>query len=80
MGAGRRMLFMRARVNIIAVAAALLAACPAASVRAGGAGATAASFLKIPVAAMPSGMGEAYTAMVGPDSILYNPAGLGLMS
>lgn len=74
------MLFMRARVYIIAAAAAFLAACPAMPVRAGGGGTTAASFLKIPVAAMPTGMGEAYTAMVGPDSILYNPAGLGLMS
>lgn len=43
-------------------------------------GATASNFLKIPVAVIPSGMGEAYTAMVGPDSILYNPAGLGLLS
>lgn len=62
------------------LAAALLAACPAAPAHAKGAGTTAANFLKIPVAAMPSGMGEAYTAMVGPDSVLYNPAGLGLMS
>ncbi|MBU2572880.1 MAG: hypothetical protein KKH28_02230 [Elusimicrobia bacterium] len=43
-------------------------------------GTTAANFLKIPVAVIPSAMGEAYTAMVGPDSILYNPAGLGLLS
>ena len=43
-------------------------------------GTTSANFLKIPVAAVPSGMGDAYTAMVGPDSILYNPAGLGLLS
>ncbi len=42
-------------------------------------GTTSADFLKIPVAALPSGMAEAYTAMVGPDSILYNPAGLGLL-
>jgi len=42
-------------------------------------GTTAANFLKIPVAVIPSGMAEAYTAMSGPDSILYNPAGLGLM-
>ena len=61
-------------------AAALLAVCLAAPARAAGAGTTAANFLKIPVAALPSGIGEAYTAMVGPDSILYNPAGLGLMS
>lgn len=66
--------------NLTVLAAALLAACPAAPARAKGAGTTAANFLKIPVAAMPSGMGEAYTAMVGPDSVLYNPAGLGLMS
>ena len=44
------------------------------------AGTTAANFLKIPVAAVPVSLGEAYTAMVGPDSILYNPAGLGLLS
>lgn len=44
------------------------------------AGTTAANFLKIPVAAIPVSLGEAYTAMVGPDSILYNPAGLGLLS
>ena len=43
-------------------------------------GTTAANFLKIPVAVIPSAMGEAYTAMVGPDSIIYNPAGLGLLS
>jgi hypothetical protein len=70
---------MRARVYLFTViAAAFLAAGFAAPARA--AGTTATNFLKIPVAAMPSGMGEAYTAMVGPDSILYNPAGLGLMS
>jgi len=46
----------------------------------GGAGTTSANFLKIPVAVIPAAMGESYTAMVGPDSILYNPAGLGLMS
>ena len=45
-----------------------------------GAGTTAANFLKVPVAAIPTAMAEAYTAMVGPDSILYNPAALGLMS
>jgi len=70
---------MRARVHLYTIiAAAFLAAGSAAPARA--AGTTAANFLKIPVAAMPSGMAEAYTAMVGPDSILYNPAGLGLMS
>lgn len=69
----------RAFLSLLAAAALLAAwACPPA--RAGGAGTTSANFLKIPVAAIPSGMGEAYTAMVGPDSILYNPAGLGLMS
>lgn len=44
------------------------------------AGTTAANFLKIPVAVIPGALGESYTAMVGPDSILYNPAGLGLLS
>jgi hypothetical protein len=44
------------------------------------AGTTAANFLKIPVAVIPAALGESYTAMVGPDSILYNPAGLGLLS
>lgn len=43
-------------------------------------GTTAANFLKIPVAPIPTGMAQAYTAIAGPDSILYNPAGLGLMS
>ena len=44
------------------------------------AGTTSANFLKIPAAVIPTALGEAYTAMIGPDSILYNPAGLGLMS
>ncbi|MFH1619970.1 MAG: hypothetical protein ABIG11_08710 [bacterium] len=44
------------------------------------AGTSAANFLKIPIAPIPTAMGQAYTAMVGPDSILYNPAGLGLMN
>lgn len=43
-------------------------------------GTTSANFLKIPSAAVPTAMGEAYTAMVGPDSIMYNPAGLGLLN
>ena len=43
-------------------------------------GTTAANFLKIPVAVIPASLGESYTAMIGPDSILYNPAGLGLLS
>lgn len=43
-------------------------------------GTTAANFLKIPVATIPSGLAESYTAMVNPDSLLYNPAGIGLMS
>ena len=68
----------RAYISLLA-AAALLAAWPCLSARAEGAGTTSANFLKIPVAAIPSGMGEAFTAMVGPDSILYNPAGLGLL-
>ncbi len=61
-------------------AAALLAAwagCVPAS--AGGAGTTTANFLKVPAAPLPAGMAEAYTAMVGPDSQIYNPAGLGLL-
>jgi hypothetical protein len=62
------------------LAAAVLAGGDFAPARAGGVGTTGANFLKIPVAALPAGMGEAYTAMVGPDSILYNPAGLGLLS
>lgn len=68
----------RAYISLLA-AAALLAAWSCPPARAGGAGTTSANFLKIPVAAIPSGMGDAYTAMVGPDSILYNPAGLGLL-
>lgn len=62
------------------LAAAVLAATFSLPASAGGAGTTSSNFIKIPVAAMPSGMGEAYTAMAGPDSILYNPAGLGLLS
>lgn len=45
-----------------------------------GAGTTSANFLKIPVAVIPTALGESYTALSGPDSILYNPAGLGLLS
>ncbi|OGS07231.1 MAG: hypothetical protein A2270_11325 [Elusimicrobia bacterium RIFOXYA12_FULL_51_18] len=45
-----------------------------------GPGTTGANFLKIPVAVIPAALGESYTALVGPDSILYNPAGLGLLS
>jgi hypothetical protein len=45
-----------------------------------GTGTTAANFLKIPVAVIPSALAESYTALIGPDSILYNPAGLGLLS
>ncbi|OIO03430.1 MAG: hypothetical protein COX65_05900 [Elusimicrobia bacterium CG_4_10_14_0_2_um_filter_56_8] len=72
---------MKTRASIaILIILALLAVCPCLPARAGGAGTTAANFLKIPVAPLPSGMGEAYTAMAGPDSILYNPAGLGLLS
>jgi hypothetical protein len=72
---------MKTRVYIcVLAAAAFLAAWPFAPAHAGGAGTTAANFLKIPVAAIPSSLGEAYTAMVGADSILYNPAGLGLLS
>ncbi len=69
----------RAYLTVLSTAA-LLAACNCLPAAAGGAGTTSANFLKVPVAALPSGMGEAYTAMVGPDSILYNPAGLGLLS
>ncbi|HNW43362.1 MAG TPA: hypothetical protein PKI19_02590 [Elusimicrobiales bacterium] len=58
----------------------LAAACPAALRAASDPGTTGANFLKIPVAVIPGGMADAYTAMVGPDSILYNPAGLGLLS
>ncbi len=70
----------RGHIYSLLAAAALLAAWPCPPARAGGIGTTSANFLKIPVAAIPSGLSEAYTAMVGPDSILYNPAGLGLLS
>ena len=43
-------------------------------------GATGGNFLKIPVSAVPTGLADAYTAMVGPDSVLFNPAGVGLVS
>lgn len=66
---------------VIAFAAsALLAAGASSPAFAAAAGTTSANFLKIPSAAMPTAMGEAYTAMVGPDSIMYNPAGLGLLN
>ena len=72
---------MKTRAYIsVPAASALLAVWLCLPARAGGAGTTSANFLKIPVAAIPSALGEAYTAMVGPDSILYNPAGLGLLS
>lgn len=58
----------------------LPAACPGLLRAGSAAGTTSANFLKIPVAAIPSGLGDAYTAMVGGDSILYNPAGMGLLS
>ena len=48
--------------------------------RADDTGTTGANFLKIPVAPVPTAMGQAYTAISGVDSIMYNPAGLGLMS
>ncbi len=44
------------------------------------AGSTSANFIKIPVAPIPSALSEAYTAMIGPDSILYNPGASGLLS
>jgi len=43
-------------------------------------GETGANFIKIPVAPIPTGLSEAYTAMIGPDSILYNSGSLGLIS
>jgi len=64
-----------------AAAAALLCCCLRAPLSAAPeTGTTGANFLKIPVAVIPAAMAESYTALVGPDSILYNPAGLGLMS
>lgn len=43
-------------------------------------GSTSANFIKIPVSPIVSGLNEAYTAMVGPDSIMYNPGASGLLS
>ncbi len=43
-------------------------------------GTTSANFLKIPIAVVPSSLGQSYTAMISPDSILFNPAGLGLLT
>jgi len=43
-------------------------------------GSSGANFLKIPVAVIPAGLSESYTSMIGPDSILYNPSGIGLLS
>ncbi|KAF0154340.1 MAG: hypothetical protein FD189_1936 [Elusimicrobia bacterium] len=60
--------------------AALFAAYQAGPVLAGDSpGLTSANFLKIPVAAMPAALGESYTALIGPDSALYNPGALGLL-
>lgn len=44
------------------------------------AGTTAANFLKIPVAPVPTALSEAYTALSGADSVMYNPAGMALMN
>jgi len=44
------------------------------------AGTTGVNFIKIPIAAIPTALGGAYTAMSGPDSALYNPAGLGMLT
>ncbi len=55
-------------------------ACPSVTAVAGDStGLTGANFLKIPVAAMPAALGETYTALIGPDSALYNPGALGLL-
>ncbi len=43
-------------------------------------GSTSANFIKIPVSPIACGLNEAYTAMVGPDSIMYNPGASGLLS
>jgi hypothetical protein len=59
---------------------AALAAWPACRAVAGESpGLTGANFLKIPVAALPAALGESYTALIGPDSALYNPGALGLL-
>ncbi|HOI41915.1 MAG TPA: hypothetical protein PK523_03135 [Elusimicrobiales bacterium] len=57
-----------------------LAVCAAGTVMGEGSpGLTGANFLKIPVAALPTALGESYTALIGPDSALYNPGALGLL-
>jgi hypothetical protein len=61
-------------------AAALCFSCASRLLAGPGAGTTSANFLKIPVAVIPTALAESYTALSGPDSILYNPAGLGLLS
>ncbi|HBE87597.1 MAG TPA: hypothetical protein DDW67_00440 [Elusimicrobia bacterium] len=59
---------------------AVFAVCPAGRAMAGESpGLTGANFLKIPVAAMPAALGETYTALIGPDSAIYNPGALGLL-
>jgi hypothetical protein len=70
---------MKARLITATLLAAALAAVQPVPAAAGGGGTTSANFLKIPTAPLPSAMSEAYTAMVGPDSLQYNPAGLGLL-
>ena len=67
-------------LRIFALAAAAAAFLRPAALAESSAGTTSANFLKIPVAAIPTALGGAYAGMVGPDSILYNPAGLGLLS
>ncbi len=63
-----------------AAAAITAAAALCATAMAGGAGTTGGNFLKIPSAAIPAALGSAYTAVGAVDSILYNPAGIGLLS
>ncbi|MCX5786288.1 MAG: hypothetical protein NTX59_11425 [Elusimicrobia bacterium] len=67
-------------ISRAAVLYGILWCCPLPAEAGASVGTTSANFLKVPVAAIPTSLGEAYTAMVGPDSILYNPAGLGLLS
>ena len=39
-----------------------------------------AAFLRVPVATIPTSLSEAYASSVGGDSVLYNPAGTGLLT
>ena len=66
--------------TFVFLTAIFLSLCWAGSLFASDYGTTSANFLKIPVAPVPAGLGQAYTAMYGTDSVLYNPGALAIMN